>query len=264
MSFLRLTSVIVALLAISPAVYAQTLISANGPTQSYGGGATVVSGYTANQATNSVILLALAFDTNLSGASATFGGVAMTLLASDTRTAIYGLANPGASSGDIVLNTGAGAANTIVTYGTLTGVDTGSFPLSSANGSSSFVANTATMSSSLTGLSDGDFVLSVFNRNSFFGFSAISGGSLSTLNSYNGADAGPYSGGIFGGNISSGDLTGGAFIPSMTFTGGTDGSSATFASAVAFTAVPEPASLGLVFGVVVLGCVAVYRRQKSA
>ncbi len=259
----RWVSVIVALLAISSVGYAQTLISANGPTQSYGGGATVVSGYTADQATNSVLLLALAFDTNLSGASATFGGVSMTLLASNTRTAIYGLANPGASSGDIVLNTGPGAANTIVTYGTLTGVDTGSFPLSSANGSS-FAAYTATMSSSLTGLSDGDFVLSVFNRNSFYGYSAISGGSLSTLNSYNGADAGPYSGGIFGGNVTSGDLTGGAYTPAMTFTGGTDGDSSIFASAVAFAAVPEPASLALVFGIVGLGCVVLRRRQARS
>lgn len=243
---------------------AQTFIHANGPTQSYGGGATVVSSYTASQATNSVLLLALAFDTNLSGASATFGGTGMTLLASNTRTAIYGLANPGASAGDIILNTGAGAANTIVTYGTLTGVDTSEFPLSSANGSSSFVANTASMSSSLTGLADGDYVFSVFNRNSFYGFSAISGGSLSTLNYYNGADAGPYSGGIFGGNVSSGDLSGGAYTPTMTFTDGTDGSAGTFASAVAFTAVPEPGSFGLVLGMLGLGWAANRRLRKRA
>ncbi len=253
---------VLSLLIFAGSTHAQIIFdSINAPQGSYQTNVTVASGYTPTAGTNAVLLMGVALDGSLSSPSATFGGNAMTLLASDTRVAIFGYVLPNANPGDLVLSTGLSNAETIVTYGTLKGVDATSFAGRTTATDASAVDGTAKTitGSSLNSLSSGSYVFSVFSQNSMFDATGISQSPLSSLQNFSGTAGGSYTGSIAGGLTASA----GNFTPVLSVTDASNfpgNTNSSYFAAVAF--VPEPSSAALL-GLAGLALVAARRRRHS-
>lgn len=250
-------------LATASTATAQIIFNSNNlPTGIYQTNATVATGYVPTASTDAILLLGVATDGTLASPSATFGGNAMSLLASTGRTAIFGYVLTDTTPANLLVTTGVSNNETLITFGTLTGVDTSMFgSLKTANGAAS-VSNPTITLNSLNNLNATDYVFSVLAQNSAFNFSSSTPSApLSSIHSFSGTFSGSYTSSIGGGVVGSA----GNYTPSFTLNGAGSGfpvdTNSTFGSSVAFTAIPEPSTFAFLAGVI--GGLILLRRRQS-